>query len=107
MKYGMPTLIELPELRESAALCRRLGLRFIELNMSFPQNQLDRLEKVERKKRTHLLCFKAAHIEYIFPIIKDASKTDFIQFCDGLKNVPGVKEFAKKFKPKPIEEVIK
>ena len=45
--FGMPTLIELPDLRESAALCRRLGLRFIELNMSFPQNQLDRLDPAQ------------------------------------------------------------
>ena len=84
-----------------------LELNQAEHNVTRRQNQLDRLEKVSRKERTHLLCFKAAHIEYIFPIIKDASKTDFIQFCDGLKKVPGVKEFAKKFKPKPIEEVIK
>ncbi len=47
--FGMPTLIELPELRRSAELCRRLGLRFIELNMSFPQNQLDRLDLAELK----------------------------------------------------------
>ena len=84
-----------------------LELNQAEHNVTRRQNQLDRLEKVSRKERTHHLCFKAAHIEYIFPIIKDASKTDFIQFCDGLKKVPGVKEFAKKFKPKPIEEVIK
>ena len=76
-------------------------------NVTRRQNQLDRLEKVERKERTHLLCFKAAHIEYIFPIIKDASKTDFIQFCDGLIKVPGVKEYSKRFKAKPIGEVIK
>lgn len=42
--FGMPTLIELKSLEESAALCRELGLRFIELNMSFPQNQLDSLD---------------------------------------------------------------
>ncbi len=45
--FGMPTLIELPELRESAALCRRLGLRFMEINMSFPQYQLGRLDADE------------------------------------------------------------
>lgn len=42
--FGMPTLIELESLEESAALCRRLGLSFIELNMSFPQNQIENLE---------------------------------------------------------------
>ena len=35
--FGMPTLIEIPDLEQSAALCRRLGLRFMEINMSFPQ----------------------------------------------------------------------
>ncbi len=40
-------------------------------------------------------------------MIKDASKTDFIQLCEGLLKVPGVKQYAKNFKPKPIEEVIK
>ena len=54
-----------------------------------------------------MLCFKAAHLENIFPVVKDASKTDFIQFCDGLLRVPGVKEYAKTFSPKPIEEVMK
>lgn len=43
MDYGMPTLIELPELRDCAELCKRLGLRFIELNMNLPQYQPDRI----------------------------------------------------------------
>jgi sugar phosphate isomerase/epimerase len=34
---GMPTLIELSSLEETAALCRELGLDFIELNMNLPQ----------------------------------------------------------------------
>ena len=44
ISFGMPTLIELNTLEESAALCRELGLKFIELNMSFPQNQLEKLD---------------------------------------------------------------
>lgn len=39
MKFGMPTLIELPSLRSCAALCAELGLDFIELNMNLPQYQ--------------------------------------------------------------------
>ena len=70
------------------------------------ENRIEKIEKVNRKQRTHLLCSKAGYIEAIFPTIKDASKTDFIQFCDGLLQVPGVKQYAKNFKPKPIEEVI-
>jgi sugar phosphate isomerase/epimerase len=37
LQYGMPTLIELSSLEETAALCRELGLDFIELNMNLPQ----------------------------------------------------------------------
>lgn len=42
--FGMPTLIELKTLEETAALCHRLGLRFVELNMSFPQYQPERID---------------------------------------------------------------
>ncbi len=45
--FGMPTLIELKSLEDSAALCRGLGLKFIELNMSFPQNQLENMDVEE------------------------------------------------------------
>ena len=43
----MPTLIENRTLEDNVALCRRLGLRFIELNMNFPEYQLDRLEQTD------------------------------------------------------------
>ena len=42
--FGMPTLIEIPDLEQSAALCRRLGLKFMEINMSFPQYQPECLD---------------------------------------------------------------
>lgn len=41
---GMPTLIELPEIEDCAALCAGLGLQFIELNMNMPQYQADSLD---------------------------------------------------------------
>ena len=44
MQFGMPTLIENRTLEENIALCSSLGLRFIELNMNFPEYQTDRLE---------------------------------------------------------------
>ena len=47
MQFGMPTLIENHTLEENAALCEALGLRFIELNMNFPEYQADRLERTE------------------------------------------------------------
>lgn len=42
--FGMPTLIELKNLSDCAALCKELGLRFIELNMNLPEYQADKLD---------------------------------------------------------------
>lgn len=47
MQFGLPTLIENRTLEENAALCEELGLRFIELNMNFPEYQTDRLAQTE------------------------------------------------------------
>ena len=44
MQFGMPTLIENKTLEDNIALCSRLGLKFIELNMNFPEYQLEKLE---------------------------------------------------------------
>lgn len=41
---GMPTLIEMPEIEDCAALCAKLGLQFVELNMNMPEYQTDRLD---------------------------------------------------------------
>ena len=37
----MPTLIELPSVDANFALCRELGLRFVEVNMNLPQYQAE------------------------------------------------------------------
>jgi len=39
LEFGMPTLIENRSIAENIALCHRLGLRFIELNMNLPEYQ--------------------------------------------------------------------
>ncbi len=44
--FGMPTLVENETPDADIRLCRSLGLRFIELNMNFPEYQLDRLENI-------------------------------------------------------------
>ena len=54
MKFGMPTLIELETIEDCAKLCQKLNLDFIEINMSFPQYQVDSLvidELMELKRR--------------------------------------------------------
>lgn len=40
MNYGMPVLIELGCLEENCSLCKKLGLDFIEVNMNFPEYQV-------------------------------------------------------------------
>ena len=47
IQFGMPTLIENKTLEDNVNLCKELGLKFIELNMNFPEYQTDRLEKTE------------------------------------------------------------
>ena len=47
IRFGMPTLIENRTLQENIRLCTRLGLRFIELNMNFPEYQTEELEKTD------------------------------------------------------------
>lgn len=47
MQFGMPTLIENRTLEDNINLCSRLGLDFIELNMNFPEYQLETLERTD------------------------------------------------------------
>ena len=44
---GMPTLVELKSIEESAALCSELGLHFVELNMNLPHCQIDIMQAEE------------------------------------------------------------
>ena len=39
MKFGMPTLIEVESVTDTAALCAELGLDFVEMNTNFPLHQ--------------------------------------------------------------------
>lgn len=50
MDFGMPTLIELPDPEDCGALCRELGLQFVELNMNLPQYQTDRIDRDRLRK---------------------------------------------------------
>lgn len=73
IQFGMPTLIENRTLEENAALCRELGLRFIELNMNFPEYQADRLEETD-----HLLrVAEEAGIYYTVHLDENLNIADF------------------------------
>ena len=43
----MPTLIENRTLLDNVNLCKSLNLQFIELNMNFPEYQVDKLEQID------------------------------------------------------------
>lgn len=43
MRFGLPTLVECNDIYDCVALAERLSLDFIEINMSFPQYQVDSL----------------------------------------------------------------
>lgn len=44
LRFGMPTLVELDTIDDCCALCRELGLDFVEINMNLPQYQADTLD---------------------------------------------------------------
>lgn len=48
MQFGMPTLIENGTLEDNICLCKKLNLQFLELNMNFPEYQLDKLEHTDK-----------------------------------------------------------
>ncbi len=43
-RFGMPTLLETAAIADCAALCRELGLSFIEMNMNLPQYQVQEID---------------------------------------------------------------
>ena len=47
IEFGMPTLIENKDLQSNIDLCTSLGLRFIELNMNFPEYGITALEDTD------------------------------------------------------------
>lgn len=71
--FGMPTLIENKTLEENLALCRELGLGFVELNMNFPEYQLEQMEE------TAAFCRKAdaAGVYYTIHLDENLNIADF------------------------------
>lgn len=70
------------------------------------QRQANREEsesKKQRKARAHILCFEGAHVESLFPAIKGSGKAEFVQFMQGLLEIPGVRDYGKNFLYRPID----
>lgn len=96
-QYGMPTLIENATLMDNIFLCKELGLSFIELNMNFPEYQIDKLEDVS-------LFYQAAdnhEIYYTIHLDENLNIADFNPLVRDayLETVRRTIEVAKQFVP--------
>jgi len=94
MQFGMPTLIENRTLEDNIALCTDLGLRFIELNMNFPEYQTDRLEQTDMLLRAA----EQAGIYYTIHLDENLNIADFNRLVSDayLETVRRTVEVAKK-----------
>ena len=80
LEFGMPTLIENKTLEDNIALCKQLGLSFIELNMNFPEYQVDKIEDVDwfYKKADEAGIYYTIHLDENLniadfnPLVRDA-----------------------------------
>ena len=97
MQFGMPTLIENKTLNDNIALCSRLGLKFIELNMNFPEYQLDKLEETD----IFIKAAEEAHIYYTIHLDENLNIADFNSLVSEayLETVRRTIEVAKKLLP--------
>ena len=97
IQFGMPTLIENRTLRENIGLCGRLGLRFIELNMNFPEYQVEELEQTDRLLQEA----DRAGIYYTIHLDENLNIADFNRLVTDayLETVRRTVEVAKKLLP--------
>lgn len=72
IKLGIPSMIELPTVEDSLALCRELGLDFFELNNNFPQYQPNSLNQSELLRLS-----EKYGIQYTFHFDDNMSIADF------------------------------
>lgn len=93
MKLGMPSLIETDTLEECAALCARLGLDFVELNMNLPQYQIQTMDP-EKMRRIG----EQYGISYTIHLDENMNMADFNPLVSGAyrKTVVQTVELAKK-----------
>lgn len=73
MQFGMPTLIENRTFDDNVKLCKDLGLKFIELNMNFPEYQIDKLESLD----LFLKAAKETQIYYTIHLDENMNVADF------------------------------
>ena len=106
LEFGMPTLIENKTLEENIELCKKMGLSFIELNMNFPEYQIDKLENIDwfYKKADEAGIYYTIHLDENLnvaefnPLVRDAyletvrRTIEVAKYFVTLKNKYGKKE---------------
>ena len=97
MQFGMPTLIENRTLFDNVNLCKSLNLQFIELNMNFPEYQVDKLEQIDDLIRIA----EDAEIYYTIHLDENLNIADFNPLVTEayLETVRRTIEVAKKLLP--------
>ncbi len=97
MQFGMPTLIECRTLADNIALCRELGLSFVELNMNFPEYQVNCLEYTEALREFG----EKAGVYFTIHLDENLNVADFNPRVSGayLETVRRTIEVAKKLLP--------
>ena len=105
--FDMDDVKTFPELEKSRKEIAKLKLELEQTKrgLNRKENKVKTEENIIRKQRTHSLCFKAAHLEYLFPKLKNMNDAQFVLFADGLKDIPGVQDYVEQFEIKPIGEV--
>ena len=95
LQFGMPTLIENRTLQDNIDLCSSLGLKFIELNMNFPEYQTDCLEQTD----IFIKAAQKAGIYYTVHLDENLNIADFNSLVSDayLETVRRSIEIAKKF----------
>lgn len=76
----------------------------LERKQNILENRIETETRKKRNERTHMLCFKASHLESVFPVIKDSSKVAFVKFVEGLSMLPGVKAYVEKYEKEQRKE---
>ena len=79
LQFGMPTLVENRTLEDNLALCSSLGLRFLELNMNFPEYQVERLEQTDSLMRLA----EQAGVYYTIHLDENLNIADFNPLVTG------------------------
>lgn len=97
IQFGMPALIENNALEDNLSLCRGLGLRFVELNMNFPEYQIHRLEQTDELYRAA----DGAGLYYTIHLDENLNVAEFNPLVAGayLETVRRTIEAAKKLLP--------